>query len=74
MNNIFPRRVVKMIHLAKNMSTVPSDNDLPAQSLRVEHTHSSHATSGDKLSVIRLKDTANMSAQQYMGLFIVSLK
>ena len=74
MNNIFPRRVVKMIHLAKNMSTVPSDNDLPAQSLRVEHIHSSLTTSGDKLSVIRLKDTANMSAQQYMGFFIVSLK
>lgn len=74
MNNIFPRRVVKMIHLAKNMSTVPSDNDLPAQSLCVEHTHSSHVTSGDKLSVIRLKDTANVSTQQHMGLFIVSLK
>lgn len=63
-----------MIHLAKNMSTVPSDNDLPAQSLHVERTHSSHATSGDKVSVIRLKDTAKVSAQQRMGLFIVSLK
>lgn len=69
MNNIFPRRVVKMIHLAKNMSTVPLTMTFLLRAC-VEHTHSSHVTSGDKLSVIRLKDTANVSTQQHMGLLL----